>query len=194
MSRTLAILFLAASVGAAAFTVSAPAQAQIINGGFETGDFSGWSVGGPTGIFDSAFGTPPGGSFHALAVNQSTESASDLETFFGIPAGSLNALAVSTDPIAVNGSGFRQTFNASSGSPLSFRWNFLTDDDTPSVRYNDYAFAVIDGAPIKLADTHSAFTASSTGYASETGYQTFNFVLGSGRDALDRIRCYECER
>lgn len=92
----------------------------------------------------------------------------------------MNALAVSTDPIAVNGSGFRQTFNAPSGSPLSFRWNFLTDDNTPSVTYNDYAFAVIDGVPIKLADTYFAFTASSTGYASETGYQTFNFVLGSG--------------
>lgn len=62
---------LAAVLALAALTASGTASANFINAGFETGDFSGWTVGGTNGGTGVALdGTPvPAGSFQPAAVN-----------------------------------------------------------------------------------------------------------------------------
>src|SRR5262245_35796226 len=54
-----------------AFTLNCFADPVLTtNGGFETGDFTGWSTAGDTLVVNSSFGvTSPGGSFQALISN-----------------------------------------------------------------------------------------------------------------------------
>ena len=61
---------LLALIGVVALSVAYPAKANLVtNGGFETGDFTGWTLGGDTG-FDAVRGpfgiNPHSGSFQAV--------------------------------------------------------------------------------------------------------------------------------
>jgi hypothetical protein len=49
------------------------AQADLINGGFETGNFTGWLTAGDTLVVDASFGIPPpGGNFHDWEIGVRT--------------------------------------------------------------------------------------------------------------------------
>ena len=157
-----------------------PVYAVIVNGGFESGDVTGWSAGGDVSVETAAFGTgPTEGTYQAkLTSGAFSVSASDLETFLGLASGTLNGLSPSGQA-AVEGSGIMQTFSANAGDVLSFDWNFLTNEIADGSGINDFAFASL-GAPFVLADTFTlARASSSVDFADETGFQTSLFTLPS---------------
>jgi hypothetical protein len=76
------------------------------------------------------------------------------------------------------------TFSGEAGDAVSFDWNFLTNENTPS-GFNDSAYIVVyhDGALLGfalLADTNSTFIFSSSIFNEETGYTTQGGVLPAG--------------
>ncbi|MEL7036767.1 MAG: PEP-CTERM sorting domain-containing protein [Cyanobacteria bacterium J06592_8] len=153
--------------------VTAPAQALIINGGFETGDFTGWQTIGDSSIETNAFGTgPTEGTFQALVTTDfGSNSDRAIENFLNLSNGTLDNLSTTN---ATQGSAISQTFDVTAGQTLSFRWNFLTDEFTPTV-FNDMAFVSLAGVGQKLADTNSTFVLSSvSSFNEETGFATFS--------------------
>ncbi len=161
--------------------------AAFTNGGFETGDSTGWTVTGDAVLVDGSFGSgPTEGTLQLLLADTGEDTdyfsisgvdsvpAAALETFLGLAPGSLSALG------AVEGSAVQQTFTAIAGTDLSFDWNFLTDDLKPQPLADDFAFIVIDGVLTVIASTSSSFQGGSlTEFMDETGFNTFSQVLGS---------------
>jgi hypothetical protein len=186
------------------------AQADLINGGFETGDFTGWSTAGDTLVVDaSLLGIPPpAGNFQALITNAPAlfipgghaESysgvpsigaysgvpslTSPLEAFLGLPAHSLANLG-QTLPLVANGTPIE-------GSEIWLSFSASAGGDILSFRWNystsdccgspsDFAFAVLDGNLFLLASAASPFLASNTPFfLSESGYQFFATTLTPG--------------
>jgi hypothetical protein len=168
--------------------------ARLVNGGFESGDFTGWLTIGETRIETAAFGSGPAdGRFQAfLSTAGPVENPGDpegaavpvsaLETFLELPVGSLHDL--STDVI-IEGSAIRQTFMANAGDVVSFDWNFLTNESTnlheldapANPELNDHAFVTIV-TPSLLADTAFwSFSLSQTVLSGETGFRRFSFPI-----------------
>lgn len=162
-------------------------SADLINGGFETGDFTSWITIGDAMIVDSSFGSgPTEGTYQALLSTASTltdsynfnfddplmdaVSAGDLDTFLGLSSGTLSALG------GVEGSAIKQTFTANVGDSIRFDWNFLSDD--VDLTY-DFAFALVEGNLITLADTSTStfLGSSSTAFWDETGFNTFSYIF-----------------
>lgn len=127
----------------------ASAAAGIINGGFETGDFSGWTTLGnmsvSTGASYGAAGSvnPESGTYSAL-LNSNNVSAANLAAAMGVSEATLEASNGGVD--ATNGSLLYQTVSANAGDTLSFNWNFVEQDYLP---YDDWAFygISVDGGP-----------------------------------------------
>jgi hypothetical protein len=145
---------------------SATSVFAIDNGGFETGDFSGWGSIGDALVVDASIGTPPAAPrFQALISNAPSPGtiiappdrfnfsgtnavdAEMLEAFFGLPSDTLNDNP--NQQTAFEGSGIVQSFMARAGDVLSFFWNYLTDD---AVFGFDFSFAVFDGRYIILGE------------------------------------------
>jgi len=167
-------------------------QADLINGGFETGNFTGWQTIGDALVVDSSIGTAPaGGNYQALITNAPSRPSSErhfqsysgnnsvescpaslspdpLAIFLGLPRCSLTQLAS-----AWEGSAIKQTFTGNAGEVLSFSWNFLTDEGSPM----DFAFVVLDGNLSLLADFSTVHTGSGTPFRNESGYHIFATIL-----------------
>ena len=158
----------------ATFLGASPAQA-LINGSFETGDFTNWETIGNTSIQTSSFGSgPTEGDFQALLSNaQPTAFDLSIELFLGVPFGSLDGLGNGN---ATTGSAIKQTFSVEAGDTLTFDWNFLTNEATPEFTFNDFAFVSIAGVDT-LANTFSEFVTSLTPFAEETEFQNFSFTF-----------------
>jgi hypothetical protein len=150
-------------IGFASVFGGSSSQAAVINGGFETGDFSGWETIGNTSVnnneaFLSAYGADD----------------TDLETFLGLSAGSLDRI---NNVDATNGSAIKQTIVAKAGDVLSFDWLFKAEDYLP---FNDFSFYTISSEAYKLADVFQVGdygqTASQTSYTfKEAGTYTLAF-------------------
>jgi hypothetical protein len=159
-------------------------NATFLNGGFEIGNFAGWTTLGETSIETAGFGSgPTEGTFQALLLTGgATFSGSIIEEFLRLEAGSLDNLGNSLDFIpfpggsATQGSAIRQTFTANAGDTLTFNWNFLTNDAVfPS--FNDFSFVSISSLS-ELADTmFPAVISPMTQFFQETGFQTFSFTI-----------------
>ncbi|BAY50012.1 peptidase domain-containing protein (plasmid) [Scytonema sp. HK-05] len=149
----------------------------IINGSFETDDFTGWTTIGSTSIETSAFGTcPTEGTFQALlSTGGATFSDAIIETFLGLEAGSLDNLG---NGDVTQGSAIRQTFTANAGDILTVDWNFLTNEGAQVFPHNDFSFVSISSQS-ELADTtfSSSVTSLTTQFFEETGFQTFSFTI-----------------
>ena len=176
-------------------------HAAVVNGSFETGNFSDWNTSGQTSVETSSFQvTPVNGSYQAALQtclfigacddNQSLTNANDLESFLGLSVNELSNLSV------VEGSAIKQTITANAGDIFSFSWNFLTDEDAADVDYNDFAFFTLNNTLYSLADTQSSFPVnpSFSHLKKETGYQTYtipisvtgNYILGFGVVDVDK--------
>src|SRR5216110_1829080 len=94
------------ATAAAAFFVSVPAQAAVVNCGFETGDFTGWTQTGNTS-FDGVTCPGPG----------PTVRGGNCSAFFG-PVGSTG--------------GITQTISTTPGGTYTVFFSLLTDGGTPS--------------------------------------------------------------
>jgi hypothetical protein len=177
LTLTLAALF---SCGLA----SRVQAASLTNGGFETGNFSGWSATGAAIVIGKLIGptgiTPAQGDKQAvLSTVLTSKTDSQLESFLGLGAGTLDGLGNGN---AKEGSAIKQTFTANAGDILSFKWNFLTNEQTPwaDARYNDFAFVTLISVNT-LANTYSGFVNAPfvSGFSEQTGFQTFSRVLPS---------------
>jgi hypothetical protein len=165
----------------------------LVNGGFESGDFTAWTTLGEARLETGAYGSgPTEGTFQALLLTAGpVEEAGDttggavpvgaLETFLGLPPGSLDSL--STSPV-VEGSAIKRTVTVQAGTVLSFAWNFLTNEVTnldelavlPNPDANDLVFVTL--TPLTLvADTFWTFVLSPADFVGETGFTTFTVTL-----------------
>jgi subtilisin family serine protease len=161
------------------------ALSPLNNGGFETGDFTGWTTIGITAIKTSSFGQgPTEGTFDALITNGSLPGGGPdhtvVEPFLGLAP---NALATLVSNVT-NGSAIKQTISVSAGSTLTFDWNFLTNEAAGEMTYRDFAFVSITpvgagGTLQKLADTVSPLVVApaATGFPRMTGFRAFSFTF-----------------
>lgn len=156
--------------------------APILNGGFEIGGlFSSWSTIGDTSVV-FALGpiAPVEGTHHALITNGlGSVSQGSLEAFFGLTAGALDALG-SGD--ATQGSGIQQSFTANAGETVTFFFSFLTNEDTPSINFNDSSFIVRNGVATLLQDTTGVFfpgpgNVFGASFFQHTQYAQFSYVV-----------------
>jgi hypothetical protein len=154
------------------------ASADVTNGGFESGDFTGWSTIGVTSIETAAYGAgPTEGSYQALVISEDGSLVSDstIETFLGLAAGTLDGL-IAADATA--GSAIKQTITVSAGDMLTFDWNFLTDEMVGG-SIPDFTFvSIVSGTSEILADvTSSTFVSSDTPFSNETGFTMFPYTF-----------------
>jgi hypothetical protein len=171
-----------------------PTKANLINSGFEGGDFTGWTILGENSIETAKFGSGPSqGNYQALlSTGGGSFANSILEQFLGVNAGSLDSLLPPPSPIlppplqSSKGSAIQQTFTAKAGDIVSFDWNFLTNELPPNLGLllPDFSFVSIS-SPVKsiLSELADATTFSllglsqSTGFLQETGFQSFSFQI-----------------
>lgn len=198
-------------------SASSSRAATISNGNFTTGNFNPEQlpIGDASVQKSSNFGSvpPEGQQFEALVTTATITpilsgfdhpsfsgtdpvSTVDLETFLGLPTGSLNLLSNSdvnySKRKVIAGSAFKQTINANAGDQVSFEWNFLTNELVPEPSSTDYAFFSVvpsnsSSSPILLANADptdpSAFITSGTplslspGSTSETGFHTQSYTI-----------------
>jgi len=165
--------------------------AAVVNGSFETGNFSDWIPSGQASVETSSFGvTPVNGNYQAVLQtclfigacddNQSLTNASNLQSFLSLSGNQLSNLFVT------EGSAIKQTITANAGDIFSFSWNFLTDEDAADVDYNDFAFFTLNNTLYSLADTQSSFPVnpSFSHLTKETGYQTYTITISVSGDYI----------
>jgi hypothetical protein len=157
----------------------------IMNGGFESGDFTGWQTIGDALVVDATVGSgPTEGTFQAFLTTASQNGdannfsgtdaapAASLEAFLGLPPGSLSP--------AFEGSAIKQTFMANAGEVLRFDYNFLTTEG----QNNDFAFVSLSTLAT-LADTTSGPFQNSAVVLDpifgdptrETGFRSFHYAV-----------------
>jgi hypothetical protein len=111
--------------------IAPSAVAGVVNGGFETGDFTGWGstagtavvTAGCSSIFPNHCASPTQGSYMALL----TAGYVDMGTLSAILGTNLAA----TYPGGTYGSAIWQDVPLSAGDTFSFDWNFLGNDYNP---------------------------------------------------------------
>lgn len=139
----------AAAALALTLALGGHAQAQVVNGSFDT-DLSGWATLGHASqqagvlLLDNA-DTVADASALAWAAGLADVAVLDL-----------NGSA------AYEGSLASQTFNAVAGQQLSFSWQFASDETDPSPQFQDYAFLVLDGVFTRLGGVGDAPAAAQT--------------------------------
>lgn len=136
----------------------------VVNGDFSTG-LAGWSSLGDvsanggsarlsTASLDVDDAPSAAGAFNLSGTSAALVGVSGgVEEFAGLGIGSLDP-----DPAAgtwaFEGSALRQTLSVTAGDTLRLDWSFGSNED-PLSGMNDYAFLVIDGLLIRLADVSS---------------------------------------
>jgi hypothetical protein len=196
---------------------SSSALATLTDTGFETG-FGAWQIFGDVLLDDTSvnqqFGTAategdvhlvmstlpnnvadagaPLGQAGPLSGNDAFLLAA-LSTSLGVSQAEINALSISGFN-AVQGSGIYQEFTTgSANAQLSFDWNMLTNETTPTATYTDFMFWGITasgGGPLLdagvLMDTSQNLefgpvpvVVPASPLNSETGYRTFNTTVAT---------------
>ncbi len=189
----------AAWILAALLYAAAPAGAVTINPGFETGDTSGWTTVGGASVVDSGFGVAPTeGSYQLLMTTGSgAVTANATETAMGLPNQTIRKIfrdhierpGESSGKGVIDGSAVQQSFDVVAvGDLITFDWNFLTDEFTRNPAepdlYTDFLWGYLEGpsSTQEFVFAHanqgaSNFSASSSTFDQETGYQTFAFTF-----------------
>ena len=177
-------------LGLAALFGAEPASAAVLNGSFETGNFTGWETLGQPSIQTSTYdeSSPTAGTSQALLStfcparvnNRCKQDGNFLELSNFLNVNVLNLTALGD---VFEGSALKTTLNVNAGDVLTFDWNFLTDSMNGDERglYNDFAFVTISGTVYKLADTFSPFVGilTDTNFENQTGYKTFSYSFTS---------------
>jgi hypothetical protein len=166
----------------------------IPNGDFEAGTLASWSGAGRRGVLtadlipvagNTFYTVPPSGAWQGFVSNGgvyagtgSAVTTSTLEAALGVPSGTLLALGGGA---ATQGSCLTQTLTVAAGDTLEFKWNFQTNEPTPSPTRNDFAFLTIStNGALLLADTFfPVFVSSPSPFTEETGYQSYAYTFAS---------------
>jgi hypothetical protein len=163
------------------------ARADVVNGSFDTGNFSGWTTfGGPTVI--GALGTvnPPSPPFQAFLQENSNlgPNPAALAAFLGVTQAQLNAAVPNGPKNVADGQGIKQTVTVTAGDVLSFKYNFLTNEGAGDNTFTDTAFLTIvptSGTPTitPLASTLTPglIGGDATGFGLQTGFNNFSFTF-----------------
>lgn len=179
-------------------TFVASASSTLTNGGFETGDLTGWTI---------------GGSASRVEVLKSTNFSSNIEppegTFFALLAtgpGAVNPISVSDlDGNGANNfdtSTLNQTFTLTERSVFSFQWCFLTEETARGTSFEDIFYVELNGSRILTGSVPGAappsqfpdvptldaisYVVSSSGvtngnqFDGRTQFQNFSIVLDAG--------------
>ena len=169
-------------------------HAQVVNGGFN--GLAGWtsagdaaSVGGNHLVLTTSSATFQDDADAHLATAARNVSGADplatgggagsLEEFLGVDASALNPDEANF-VYAYEGSAASQTFTAAAGSRLSFQFDLSTLDQRDPTQA-DFAFVVIDGQVIRLADAFAATQPVADGsFAAQTGWLDYALTLATG--------------
>lgn len=162
---------LTVSAAIALLALGQSAQAMVVNGDFSSG-FDGWQGTGVSGEFFNL-------GYAVAASGSGDVSQAEVESFLGLST-SLDDLGFGN---ATEGSAFKQDITVEAGDVLTFDFNFLTNEYTPS-DYNDFGFFSVSPDPISLASTGSDFVSSAmildgVGFESETGDQSYSYTFAS---------------
>lgn len=166
------------------FSNAHAAAISLTNGGFETGDLTGWTMIGavvatPSTIvttFDGTNWTVNAAGTTMGQMNSADADVSAIETTLGLVAGTLNAL--NTNPNGgdlTDGSALYQSLTGLAGDTVSFWWNYVATDYIP---FNDPAFAMLIGATTQidvLASIHGLGVA--VGTSGNSGWLSHSFTL-----------------
>ena len=154
MSRRLSLVLLACGL---LLGGRASAQAVLVNGGFETGDFTGWTTTNSTAVI-TQYGsiTPYDGSYMARMQTASSHGTGFIEEFLGLAQGSLSGLGSPTV-----GSAIKQEITVPTADRITFWWQFTTSDYLP---FNDFAFYTLDGQAFLLSNVASVGDHGSSGW------------------------------
>lgn len=169
--------------------------APLSNGNFASG-LAGWTASGNVSTQPLLAGPSPSGDTaqallgnsgvlptYALGSAPAVPSAT-LAAAVGVPLSALEALKLPGDTgNVVFGSALSQTFTSSSPAKLSFNWNFLSDESSNGLG-NDFAFVVLDGVAVRLANTFTPQSPTLSVFTFESGYQPFNVSLTAGSHTL----------
>lgn len=158
------------------------AHAGVINGGFETGNLSGWTPIGAAKATGSSIGvTPTEGSFQGFieTTGNFTATAPVVIASLGVPGPAIIGLGAGTP---TNGSGMSQVLTVAAGDTLSFDWNFLTDELNETATFNDFGFFTISGTAFLLASRNSStfnLVSPPAGFDGQTDWQTQSYTFAS---------------
>lgn len=174
MNRLLLTLLLGAAVSPAAVIT-------LNNPGFETGNLTGWvSTGSVAASGFTAVGAwtiGPAGSYMAHLVS-SDVAVGDLETFFGLSAGSLSGGLPGGNGGPTDGAGIYQDFAGTAGDTVTVYWAYVAGDYPP---FNDPAFAVVTGpGGIEQVTTLASIwngPGIHVGIYGATGWHAFSYTL-----------------
>ncbi len=156
----------------------------VINGGFETGDLTGWTTLGNVSV--SSLGdydvagiiNPDSGDYSALLVTNGADAGTIASTM-GISLATLQASGGGEAP--TNGSLIYQTVSAVAGDSFQFRWNFVEQDYLP---FDDWAFYGIslNGAPANVSLFASLGTVGPEAGTTINGWETLNIDITEAGD------------
>jgi hypothetical protein len=154
--------------------------------GFEDGISDFWNTLGSVIVVGSEFGIAPTEGSNQAFLQASGATDAEIEAFFGIPAGTLDALI--NDDGATDGSALKTTLTVQAGDQITFDFNFLDleqFDGDPG--FLDFAFVVVGDDVIKLADVLGADDGpivTSIGNVAQTGYDTMTVTFTTSGDVM----------
>lgn len=179
LPRRMALVIMFGGLLAAA----APARAAVVNGGFETGTVSGWTVVGSGHASDSTVGVfPTEGSYQGYieTTGNFTALVPAVAASLGLTASTILGLGAGTP---TNGTGISQVVTVNAGDTLTFDWNFLTDELNESATFNDFGFFSIAGDAFLLASRNSSTydtTSPPAGFDGQTGWASQSYTFATG--------------
>lgn len=174
---------------------AASAIGGVINGGFESGDFTNWAVVGDTTVVGEAYtsagtSTPVSGLYQAQ-LRSGGATASQLAAFLGVAETAIEAANWNVNAVA--GAAIRTVVTASAGDTISFHWRFFVEDyyqlyglqwhplDEDYLPYDDFAVLVVVGPAVNtVTRIVSAATLGAGSGPTLSGWRTVEFVFPVG--------------